>query len=236
MIERAHASSIASRVRQVESRIAEAATRRGRSPDEVTLVAVSKTWPVERLVEAWEAGIRHFGENRVQEAADKIAQWHHDRSATWHLVGHLQSNKVRVASHLFDWIQSVDSRRLGEALERAASDSGRRIPILIEVNYAGEPTKFGLPPDEVTPLLDILANAEHLEVRGLMTIAPFAANPEEVRSVFRGMRELRDRLRDRFPTLVLPDLSMGMTEDYEIAIEEGATLVRVGRAIFGPRD
>ncbi len=238
--------SIAGRLREVESRITEAGARAGRSPSEVTLVAVGKTWPVEVLLAGWEAGIRHLGENRVQEAEAKIAAWPVEKPVTWHLIGHLQSNKARTAASRFDWIHSIDSTRLVQALARGLSPDGSgtepasmpplgRLPILVEVNVAGEASKYGLTPDDVESVLVAIKDVPGLEVRGLMTVAPFVTDPEDVRPVFRALRELRDRLSERIPDRPLPDLSMGMSHDYEVAIAEGATIVRVGRAIFGER-
>jgi len=187
-------------------------------------VAVSKSFPAQAIEEAVAAGIAHIGENRVQEAVAKIPSLRH-LPVTWHMVGHLQTNKAKTALELFDIIQSMDSLRLAEVLSRRAE---RPIPVLLEVNVAGEASKFGLSPQEVLQTAEAVARLPHLDVRGLMTIAPLVGDPEEVRPVFRELRRLRDALG-------LPELSMGMTDDFEVAIEEGATLVRIGRAIFGER-
>ncbi len=220
------ATDIRANLEAVRGRIARACQRAGRSPEEITLVAVTKTVEPPEIAAAFELGITHFGENRVPEAAAKIGLLSSLKPRpTWHLVGHLQTNKARLAVELFDIIHSVDSIRLAEALSRR---TGKTLPILLEVNVAGEITKSGFPPDGVAPALEAISRLPRLEVKGLMTIAPLVADPEEVRPVFRRLRSLRD-------TLGLEDLSMGMTDDFEVAIEEGATTVRIGRAIFGER-
>ncbi len=218
--------SVAEQLARVRERMAAACRRAGRSPDEVTLVGVSKGVPAQRVAEAHAAGLQDVGENRVQEAADKIealaAQGVRPR---WHLVGHLQTNKAKTVTGLFAIIHSVDSVRLAQALSRRAREP---LPILLEVNVAQEASKFGFTPREATSALRSIADLPNLEVRGLMTVAPQTDQPESVRPVFRRLRELRDELG-------LRELSMGMTNDFEVAIEEGATMVRVGRAIFGER-
>ncbi len=192
----------------------------------MTLVAISKGQPVEAVRAAYAAGLRHFGENRIQEALPKIdAATRAGVGATWHLVGHLQSNKAKAAATTFDVIHSVDSARLLARLDGAAPAPR---DVLLQVNIAAEPQKQGVAPEEVEALVEGARVAANLRLRGLMTIAPMAADPEEVRPVFRDLRALADRF-------ALTDLSMGMTDDFEVAIEEGATLVRVGRAIFGER-
>ena len=217
-------TTVAERLALVRERVARAAERAGRSPAEVTIVAVSKSFPTQAIEEAAAAGIAHVGENRVQEAAAKIPSLHH-LPVTWHMVGHLQTNKAKTALELFDIIQSVDSLRLAEALNRRAE---RAIAVLLEVSVAGEASKFGFPPQEVVQAAEAVGRLPHLDVCGLMTIAPLVSDPEEVRPVFRELRRLRDALG-------LAELSMGMTDDFEVAIEEGATVVRIGRAIFGER-
>jgi pyridoxal phosphate enzyme (YggS family) len=220
---------IAGNLRSVRERVAAACERAGRSPDEVTVVGVSKTFPATLVVEACRAGLTDMGENRVQEAAAKIPQVEALGSCPrWHLVGHLQTNKVKTALGLFDIIHSVDSLRLAEFISRQAANLPVR-PILLEVNVAGEASKFGLRPEETGRALEGIARLPGLAVQGLMTVAPLVDDPEEVRPVFRELRRLRDALG-------LCDLSMGMTDDFEVAIEEGATIVRIGRAIFGPRE
>lgn len=216
----------AENLRAVEERIARACQRAGRSPDKVTLVAVTKTVPAAAIEEAFAAGIRDFGENRVREAGAKVAELEMLRQElTWHMVGHLQTNKAKTATEIFDIIHSVDSLRLAEILSRSAQG---KLPVLLQVNVAGEETKSGFAADEVGRAVAEVSRLPHLDVVGLMTMAPFVADPEEVRWVFRRLRELGD-------SLGLEHLSMGMTDDFEVAIEEGATLVRIGRAIFGER-
>ena len=213
-------------VERVRERITRACQRAGRDPGSVTLVAISKGQPVEAVRAAYAAGLRHFGENRIQEALPKIdAATRAGVGATWHLVGHLQSNKAKAAATTFDVIHSVDSARLLARLDGAAPAPR---DVLLQVNIAAEPQKQGVAPEEVEALVEGARVAANLRLRGLMTIAPMAADPEEVRPVFRDLRALADRF-------ALTDLSMGMTDDFEVAIEEGATLVRVGRAIFGER-
>ncbi len=228
-------------LRSVRERVAAACERAGRSPDEVTIVGVSKTFPPALVVEACRAGLTDTGENRVQEAAAKIPAVEALGSRPrWHLVGHLQTNKVKTALGLFDIIHSVDSVRLAEFISRQAASvpvrpagpAGRQagpLPILLEVNVAGEASKFGLRPEDTGRALEQMARLPGLAVQGLMTVAPLIGDPEGVRPVFRELRRLRDALG-------LRHLSMGMTDDFEVAIEEGATIVRIGRAIFGARE
>jgi pyridoxal phosphate enzyme (YggS family) len=219
-------TSIATRVAEVRERIAAACARAGRREDEVTLIAVTKGHGAGMVEEARAAGVVDFGENRVQEAAPKITDLRERRAAIrWHLIGHLQRNKTQAAIDLFDILHTVDSERLGEAIDARAT---RRVPVLVEVNVAGEATKHGAPPAAVAGLVDRLRACANLDVRGLMTVAPQVDDPEDVREIFRELRRMRDGLD-------LDELSMGMTGDFEVAIEEGATLVRVGRAIFGSR-
>ncbi len=222
---------IRERLEAVRRRIAAAAERSGRPASAVTLVAVSKTMPVEAVREAIAAGATILGETRVQEARDKIVAL--GGAAEWHLIGHLQTNKAKLAVGLFDRIHSLDSVRLAQELERHAAEAGRRVRCLIEVNVGGEEQKSGAPEDEVRPLLEAVDGMPHVRVEGLMAIPPFLPDPEAVRPYFRRLREFRDALA--LEGCALPDLSMGMTNDFEAAIEEGATLVRVGTAIFGPR-
>jgi len=218
--------SLRENLRELDDRIGRAAEKAGRSPDEVTTIAVTKTVGPELVREAFEAGIRHFGENRVQEAGSKIRQLTAlESTPTWHMIGHLQTNKVPTAIGLFDLIHGVDSVRLADAISLNAQ---HRMPVLLQVNVSGEPSKSGFPPAEVAAALERIATLPHLEVRGLMTIAPLTNDPEDVRPVFRQLRMLRD-------SLGLKHLSMGMTDDFEVAIEEGATMIRIGRAIFGER-
>lgn len=220
--------TVSERLVAVRDRIKAAAERVGRNPSEVTLVAVSKTHPSSAVGEALEAGQTVFGENKVQEA-----EWKRPEvgAGTWHLIGHLQSNKARKAVKVFDVIESVDSLDLAERLERICGEEGRaRLPVYIQVDLAGEETKTGASEDELAAIVGFVRSCSHLELRGLMTIPPFLDDPEDVRPYFRRLRELRDTL--------LPGggLSMGMSHDFETAIEEGSTNVRIGTAIFGERE
>lgn len=228
---------IPDRVAAVLERIAGAAARASRPPEAVTLVAVSKTFPPQAVRSAFEAGLRHFGENRVQEAEAKIAALAglRDRGLCWHLVGHLQSNKARRATALFDVIQSLDSLDLAERLARLAAEAGRRVRALLQVDLAGETAKFGLPESEAPAALARMRALGELRVEGLMTMPPFHDDPEEVRPYFRRLRGLRDRMAAE-GLLDGGELSMGMSHDFEAAVEEGATIVRVGTAIFGERE
>lgn len=229
------AVGLAASLTLVRARIDEAAQRSGRDPAAITLVAVTKTQPLERLAQASAAGLADFGENRVQEAAEKIGAWQ-GPPVTWHLVGHLQGNKARRAARLFDLIHSVDSVALAALLDDECRLLAKRLPVLLQVNAAGEAAKSGFAPDEALwPAAAAIASMTNLEPCGLMTVAPIAANPEDARPVFRRLRSLRDELARRVPERDWRHLSMGMSDDYQVAIEEGATLVRLGRAIFGPR-
>ncbi len=218
--------SIAENVQALQRRIERAAESANRSPDEVALVAVSKTFSPDAIKQAFEAGIRHIGENWIQEAEPKIKYLEAlGMQPVWHLVGHLQTNKVKTAAELFDMIESVDSLRLAEAISKRAS---KRVPVLLEVNVAGEDTKNGFSPADLPAALASIAQLPAVDVRGLMTVAPQVEDPEDVRFVFKRLHELRDAVG-------LDELSMGMTDDFEVAIQEGATMVRIGRAIFGER-
>jgi pyridoxal phosphate enzyme (YggS family) len=221
----ADVSGIAANVAGIEARIAAACTRVGRRPEEVTLVAVSKTQPAAAVDAAIAAGLTVVGENKVQEARDKHPEVR--GAARWHLIGHLQSNKAKDAVRLFDLIHTVDSLALAEKLARAAEGAGKRQDILLQVNVGGEEQKSGIAPEEAEALLRGVRGLESLQLRGLMTIPP-ALSPEETRPYFAQLRGIRD-------TLGLEHLSMGMSEDFEVAIEEGSTIVRIGRAIFGAR-
>jgi pyridoxal phosphate enzyme (YggS family) len=211
---------------RVQEAVAQACARAGRSPDHVLLIAVSKTMGVERVRQAVAAGVAALGENRVQEAREKIEILGHP--VPWHLIGSLQTNKARDAARLFDWIHSVDREELARELSRRAHGAARSLNVLLQVNLGDEPQKGGVAPAELKRLADAVAGLPNLRVRGLMAIPPVAPTPEETRPHFRRLRELRDELG-------LEHLSMGMSADYEAAIEEGATMVRVGTAIFGPR-
>jgi len=225
-------SHVAQNLEEVNRRLAAAARRAGRDPGEVRLVAVSKTVDLDRIGQAVAAGQRLFGENYLQEAKGKIAAL--GSGLSWHLVGSLQTNKARGAVELFDLIHAVDRLKLAQALNQAAVRQGKVQEVLLQVNLAGEETKSGAAPEEVPELLKEVARLPHLRVKGLMTMPPWLADPEAVRPYFRALRELRDRLR-QVVGLPLPELSMGMSGDYETAVAEGATLVRVGTAIFGAR-
>jgi PLP dependent protein len=227
-------AQLAANIAQVRSNIAEAARQAGRTPEEVTLVAVSKTMPVNLVRMAYNLGVSHFGENRVQEALPKIETFHPE-GMYWHMIGHLQSNKAGKVIAAFDYVQSVDSLHIAQALDRYAGPRRRRLPVLLQVNVSGEASKEGVPLTEAPELARRLLTLPHIEVQGLMTIAPLVENAEEVRPVFRNLRMLRDRLRAELPECTWQHLSMGMTDDYSIAIAEGATIVRIGRAIFGER-
>jgi pyridoxal phosphate enzyme (YggS family) len=227
------------RLEAINQRIAAACERAGRQVSEITLVAVSKTVNVARIREAIEAGVRALGESRIQEAAAKIPELKPlsaERKVQWHLIGHLQSNKARRAVELFDAVHSVDSLNLAERLDRIAGESGKRLPVFIEVNLGGEESKTGAAPDEVLPLCEQIGKLPRLELKGLMTVPPFSDNPEDARPFFQHLRRLRDEARQAGAAEGgLNDLSMGMSDDFEIAIEEGATFIRVGTALFGAR-
>jgi pyridoxal phosphate enzyme (YggS family) len=227
------AASITSNVERVRERIARAAGRCGRNADEITLVAVSKTFPAEHIRDAYAAGIRHFGENRVQEWESKCPVLA-DLPATWHLVGHLQSNKARRAARLFRTIDTVDSVPLAQKLDRAASELGKQLPVLIELRLAPEATKAGVSEAVLPPLAEAVLALPHLRLSGLMAMPPYFEDPEDVRPYFRKLHELRDATSRRLGC-ALPELSMGMSHDFEVAIEEGATQIRLGTAIFGAR-
>ena len=224
-------SGFQERLASVRAGIAAAAARSGRSPEAVTLVAVSKTISVEGIREALSAGVRILGENRVQEAREKVALL--PGLASWHLIGHLQSNKAKLAVQLFDCIHSLDSVRLAEDLDRHAEATGKIQRCLIEVNVGEEAQKSGAPEAEVRQILEAARRLPHLTIEGLMAVPPFLDDPEDVRPFFRRLRLLRDTLRQE--GFSLEALSMGMTHDFEVAVEEGATLVRIGTALFGPR-
>ncbi|MEO8973550.1 MAG: YggS family pyridoxal phosphate-dependent enzyme [Ktedonobacteraceae bacterium] len=225
---------LAANIVAVRNIIAETAQKAGRTVDEITLVAVSKTKPVEMVKIAYNLGVTDFGENRVQDALPKIADFH-PAGLRWHMIGHVQSNKVNKIVGQFDSVQSVDSLYLAQLLQRHAEETGIRLPVLLQVNVSGEESKEGIALAEVSEVARQIVALPQLEVQGLMTIAPLVQNLEEVRPVFRGLRELRDTLRDELPQCAWQHLSMGMTDDYTVAIEEGATIVRIGRAIFGER-
>jgi pyridoxal phosphate enzyme (YggS family) len=227
--------SVVDRLSAIRERIAAAARSAGRDPSSVRLVAVSKTFPIDAVREAWEAGQREFGENRVQEALQKIHA-SADLEIRWHLLGHLQTNKAGKAASAFATIQSVDSVELVDKLDRAAAEADVSPELLVQVDLAGEATKFGAEPNEARRILDAAARCTAARVTGLMTLPPVPDTPEDARPWFRQLRELRDRWQaDGVPEAMLRELSMGMSQDFEVAVEEGATIVRVGTAIFGSR-
>ncbi len=226
----------------VLERIAATARRAGRDPTLVRLVAVTKTFPPERIHAAYRAGVRDIGENRIEEARHKVPTVNTQVGASdpirWHLIGHLQRRKAREAVQLFDLIQSVDSVKLAQTLDRHAEVLGKQMPVLLQVNVARDPHKFGFVAEPRSEFLNAVAQISglaHLRVQGLMTIGPLVADAEQARPFFRGLRELRDELALRYPEAEWHELSMGMTDDFSVAIAEGATIVRIGRAIFGER-
>lgn len=227
-------TDIVSNIRMIRERIAAAATRAGRDPGGIQLMAVSKTVPPERIREAVEAGITLFGENYVQEAREKIPAIGHNIS--WHMIGHLQTNKVKYVINLFDWIHSVDRLELARELDKRAGQNNRRLNILMEVNVSGEESKNGVEAALALELIRQVSDLPNLNVRGLMTMPPYSDNPETSRPYFQALCTLRDEINTAaIPGIRMDELSMGMTDDFEVAIEEGATIIRVGRAIFGAR-
>jgi pyridoxal phosphate enzyme (YggS family) len=250
--------TVAARLEGVRERIAAAAARAGRRPDEITLIGASKTVDPGRIAAALTAGLRDLGENYVQEAQAKQAELrarattaaanaangvtravgaerHPAEGACWHLIGHLQTNKAKIAVELFDIIQTLDSERLAAALARHAPAGGKRLTVLLEVDYTGLPERTGLSPAAVEKTVERVLELPALELAGLMTVPALGLSPAETRATFRRLRELRDQLTGRYPSVSWRHLSMGMTDDFELAIEEGATMVRIGRAIFGDR-
>lgn len=220
------------RLTGIRERIAIAAGKSGREPAVIRLVAATKSQPPAVLARLFSLGIQDVGENRVQEAAAKREIL--GSKGTWHFIGHLQKNKAHAAAHLFDWVQSIDSLDLAQAISRGATALGRSIAVLLQVNVSGEGTKFGVPPEAAQELAEEVNALPGLELRGLFTIAPYTEDPEASRPVFGGLRTLRDRI-ERNTGLALPVLSMGMSHDFLIAIEEGSTMVRIGTALLGPR-
>lgn len=227
------AATLRERITRARASIADAAAKAGRSPAEITLVAVTKTVERPEIEEAYALGIRHFGENRVQDAARRLDS-PLPPDAHLHMIGQLQTNKARQSVSLFNLIESVDRPSLVHALDKEAGRLHRPAPVLIQVNIAGEAQKAGCPPELTASLIALVQNASWLRLRGLMTIAPLVPTPEDARPVFAGLRALRDQLQANNPALSLDILSMGMTDDYLVAIAEGATEVRIGRAIFQP--
>ncbi|HLJ25459.1 MAG TPA: YggS family pyridoxal phosphate-dependent enzyme [Candidatus Angelobacter sp.] len=230
--------SIADNIARIRERISKTAQRARRNPDSILLMAVSKTVEPERIRQAYNAGIRAFGENRVQELSEKLAALQDLPDAEWYLIGHLQTNKVKRAAEICHRLDSVDSLRLAQKLNQAAQQNGKRLPVLIEVNVGGEENKNGLAPDspELREVLQGMQTLEHLQVCGLMTIPPYTEDPQGARPYFRKLRDLRDAIIAlKPPGIEMNVLSMGMSHDFEVAVEEGSTCVRVGTAIFGDR-
>ncbi len=227
-------TSIRKNIQNVKYRIASAAQRVGRNVGSIELVAISKTKPVSAILEAIDAGITDIGENRVQEAATKRSQV--NRSVKWHLVGHLQTNKVKQALQMFDLIHSVDSLRLLTEINRRSGQLDCQTDVLVEVNTSGEESKYGLQPNEVQRFMESALECTHVRIKGLMTIGKFLPDPEEVRPSFTLLRKIKETIDSQgYPDIQMKYLSMGMTNDFEVAIEEGADMVRIGSAIFGER-
>ena len=227
---------LADNLRSVRERMAEAARRSGRDPGEIRLMAVTKTFPLEYIEAARQAGLTLFGENRIQEAQAKYRPLADDPQLELHLIGHLQRNKARIAASLFRCVQSIDKLETAEALNRHCADLGRRMDILLELNTSGEGTKFGFADaEQLWWTCGRIARLELLRIRGVMTVGPFTTDQDRMRRSFASLRECRDGLHSRYPELSLDILSMGMSADFEIAIEEGATMIRVGTVLFGPR-
>lgn len=229
---------IADNIQRVCERIARACARVGRDPGAVRLVAVSKNMPAEAVAAAYAYGLRDFGENRVEEALPKMAAVREllggAPAPVWHMIGHLQRRKVRDAVPAFDLVHSVDRLALAEEMEKRLSAIGKVMPVLLEIKLSYEETKWGFAPEEVPEAVGRMLELPHLRIRGLMTMAPIVPHPEEARPYFRRLRDLRDALARQFPQVGWEELSMGMTDDFEPAVEEGATMVRIGRAIFLP--
>jgi pyridoxal phosphate enzyme (YggS family) len=236
-------SDLATNLKSVHARVEAAAFRAGRDPKAITVVAVGKTQPVEVLRAAYELGVRHLGENRVGEAQSKVG--HLPGDIQWHMVGHVQSRKAKLVVPLFQMVHSLDSEKLARRYERFCAARQQILSVLLELNVSGEASKYGLPADRwaqdrsqrerIIHLAREASGSPHLRLEGLMTVAPIVAEPERARPYFRRLREVRDALQAELPELSLSHLSMGMTDDFEVAVEEGATLLRIGRAIFGPR-
>ena len=226
--------SVAENVEKIRKRVERAARHVGRNPEGVTIVAVTKTVDVERIQEAVSAGISVLGENRVQDAREKIQRI--GKTVQWHMIGHLQTNKAREAAALFGMVHSVDSLRVAQALNVEAGKQGKKLPVLVQVNISEEVSKSGVKSEETLDLIQSMAGMENLAVQGLMTMPPYAEDPEKSRWVFRRLREMRDRINQTgIPGVRMTHLSMGMSHDFETAVEEGATLIRIGTAIFGER-
>lgn len=227
---------IALNIRTIKAQIANAAASCGRSADEITLLAISKTFPKECIIQAIESGLWQFGENRVQEAEGKILNITSSRKNEWHLIGHLQSNKARRAAELFDMIHSIDSIKIANRLDQACKEIGKVLPVLVEVNLGAEDSKSGIDSTQVRDLVEAIIKLKNLHLDGLMAIPPYIENPEETRPYFVKLRELGELLEsEQRGCLGRRHLSMGMSHDFEAAIQEGSTIVRIGTAIFGSR-
>jgi len=238
--EQVRPEAVAERVRAVRKRIAQACERAGRSPDEITIVAVSKTFPMQAIESGTAAGLDHFGENRARQLRDKAKARpgaFEGGDLKWHMVGHLQRNKAKFIARHADWFDALDSPRLAKELEKRAAKNDRVLPCLVQVNIAGEEQKYGLDPAETHDYLDHCAQYDHLAVKGLMAMASFVDDPEDVRGEFQRMRELFETYDAAdTPQVEMQELSIGMSNDFEVAIEEGSTMLRLGTSIFGPRD
>ncbi|MFB6273675.1 MAG: YggS family pyridoxal phosphate-dependent enzyme [Salinibacter sp.] len=232
--------AVAERMESVRERIAQACERAGRSPDEITIVAISKTFPMQAIESGKAAGVEHFGENRARQLRDKAKArpgMVEGGDVTWHMVGHLQRNKAKYIARHADWFDALDSPRLAKELDKRAAKNDRTIPCLVQVNITGEEQKYGLDPSEAHDYLDHCAQYDHLDVRGLMALASFVDDPEDVRGEFQRMRELFETYdATGNPQVEMGELSIGMSNDFEVAVEEGSTMVRLGTSIFGPRD
>jgi pyridoxal phosphate enzyme (YggS family) len=229
-------ANIESNIRYVQDRMAASAAAAGRAYEDVSLLAISKTFPVDAISQAVAAGLNKFGENRVQEAENKIPRFRENTELEWHLVGHLQSNKSRLAAELFDVIHSIDSIRLAEKLNEACLNIGKKLSLFLQVDLGKEKTKFGIDPDRLPEIIEAVSRFERLRLDGLMTLPPYYEDPEKTRPYFVRLRNLRDALETSRPgCLGRQQLSMGMSHDFEVAIQEGSTIVRIGTSIFGLR-
>jgi pyridoxal phosphate enzyme, YggS family len=240
MQEQVAPEAVQQRVRSVRERIARACERVGRSGNDLTVVAISKTFPMQAIESGKQAGLDHFGENRAQQLRDKARTRlgaYKGGDVTWHMVGHLQTNKAKFVARHADWFDALDRPALAEELDARAAKNNRVLPCLVQVNVSGEEQRYGLDPEDVHAFLDHCARYEHLAVRGLMALASFVDDPEDVRGEFRTMRDLFETYdASKNPRVEMEELSIGMSNDFEVAVEEGSTMVRIGSAIFGPRD
>ena len=238
--EQVRPEAVAERVQSVRERIAQACERAGRSPDDITIVGISKTFPMQAIESGKQAGLDHFGENRARQLRDKAGARpgvFEGGDVMWHMVGHLQTNKAKFIARHADWFDALDSPRLAEELDKRAAKNDRVLPCLVQVNITGQDQKYGLDPEETHDFLDHCAQYDHLDVRGLMALASFVDDPEDVRDEFRRMRELFETYdASENAQVEMAELSIGMSNDFEVAVEEGSTMVRIGSDIFGPRD